>query len=417
MDRAQFMQQLARLLSDISESERQEALDYYESYFDDAGEDLSEEVIRELGSPEKVASIIKADLKESNDSYAEYTERGYQDSRTREPGQMPDKYTAITPTGQTSQKEKGGSGKADDRQSYEEYRGGTNERRFGRDRARGRFEQAFSRAGEQMGQAMNRAGEHMDQAFSKAGEHMDQAFSRAGEQMGQAMNRAGEQFGQAMNRAGEQFDQARSRAGEQFDQARSRAGEQFDQARSQAEERFHQTRNHAEEYRSRAEERARERREREQRREEERRNRSGRHGEQCCPSDQHRRRGAGAGILLLILLVFAAPVITGAVGGILGVVITILLLPFLLIFAFGAAAIGILAGAAGTVISGINLCFGAPAAGILTIGVGCLLAALGMAFCIVTVWIVCRILPKIFYKIMDLAQRIFHRGRRNGEEI
>ena len=384
MDRAQFMQQLARLLSDISESERQEALDYYESYFDDAGEDLSEEVIRELGSPEKVASIIKADLKESNDSYAEYTERGYQDSRTREPGQMPDKYTAITPTGQTSQKEKGGSGKADDRQSYEEYRGGTNERRFGRDRARGRFEQAFS---------------------------------RAGEQMGQAMNRAGEQFGQAMNRAGEQFDQARSRAGEQFDQARSRAGEQFDQARSQAEERFHQTRNHAEEYRSRAEERARERREREQRREEERRNRSGRHGEQCCPSDQHRRRGAGAGILLLILLVFAAPVITGAVGGILGVVITILLLPFLLIFAFGTAAIGILAGAAGTVISGINLCFGAPAAGILTIGVGCLLAALGMAFCIVTVWIACRILPKIFYKIMDLAQRIFHRGRRNGEEI
>ena len=37
MNRAQFMEQLKKLLSDISEEERQEALDYYESYFDDAG--------------------------------------------------------------------------------------------------------------------------------------------------------------------------------------------------------------------------------------------------------------------------------------------------------------------------------------------------------------------------------------------
>ena len=36
MNRAQFMEQLKKLLSDISEEERQEALDYYESYFDDA---------------------------------------------------------------------------------------------------------------------------------------------------------------------------------------------------------------------------------------------------------------------------------------------------------------------------------------------------------------------------------------------
>ena len=50
MNRAQFMEQLEKLLSDISEEERQEALDYYESYFDDAGEDQEANVIRELGS-------------------------------------------------------------------------------------------------------------------------------------------------------------------------------------------------------------------------------------------------------------------------------------------------------------------------------------------------------------------------------
>lgn len=89
MNRAQFMEQLKKLLSDISEEERQEALEYYESYFDDAGEDQEAEVIRELGSPGKVAAIIKEDLKNSSQNYGEYTENGYQDARMEEERQMP----------------------------------------------------------------------------------------------------------------------------------------------------------------------------------------------------------------------------------------------------------------------------------------------------------------------------------------
>ena len=89
MNRAQFMEQLKKLLSDISEEERQEALDYYESYFDDAGEDQEAEVIRELGSPGKVAAIIKEDLKNSSQNYGEFTESGYQDERVDDERQMP----------------------------------------------------------------------------------------------------------------------------------------------------------------------------------------------------------------------------------------------------------------------------------------------------------------------------------------
>ena len=81
MNRVQFMEQLKKLLSDISEEERQEALEYYESYFDDAGEDQEAEVIRELGSPGKVAAIIKEDLKSSSQNYGEFTENGFQDER------------------------------------------------------------------------------------------------------------------------------------------------------------------------------------------------------------------------------------------------------------------------------------------------------------------------------------------------
>ena len=90
MDRAQFMQELEKLLADISETERQDALDFYNSYFDDAGAENEASVLRELGSPEKVAAIIKADLKGSAGGYeyGEYTEHGYEDARTKERGQI-----------------------------------------------------------------------------------------------------------------------------------------------------------------------------------------------------------------------------------------------------------------------------------------------------------------------------------------
>ena len=70
MNRAEFMRQLEHLLRDISESERQEALDYYNSYFDDAGAENESKVIQELGSPGKVAAIIKSDLAGSAKEYA-----------------------------------------------------------------------------------------------------------------------------------------------------------------------------------------------------------------------------------------------------------------------------------------------------------------------------------------------------------
>ena len=101
MDRAQFMQELEKLLADISETERQDALDFYNSYFDDAGAENEASVLRELGSPEKVAAIIKADLKGSAGGYeyGEYTEHGYEDARTKERGQMPERYEEESGTG------------------------------------------------------------------------------------------------------------------------------------------------------------------------------------------------------------------------------------------------------------------------------------------------------------------------------
>lgn len=59
MSKKEYLQKLSELLSDISAEEREEALNYYRDYFEDAGEGEEERVMRELGSPEKVAAQIK----------------------------------------------------------------------------------------------------------------------------------------------------------------------------------------------------------------------------------------------------------------------------------------------------------------------------------------------------------------------
>lgn len=78
MSRKEFMERLEKLLWNISDSEREEALQYYNDYFDDAGIENEAEVIKELVSPEQVAQKIKAGL---SDADSEYSEQGYRDAR------------------------------------------------------------------------------------------------------------------------------------------------------------------------------------------------------------------------------------------------------------------------------------------------------------------------------------------------
>ncbi|MCI9531168.1 MAG: DUF1700 domain-containing protein [Lachnospiraceae bacterium] len=82
MSREDFMRQLETLLADVPQEEKQEALSYYQSYFEDAGVENEERILRELDSPEKVAATIKADLGMGTESaMGEYTEHGFTDSR------------------------------------------------------------------------------------------------------------------------------------------------------------------------------------------------------------------------------------------------------------------------------------------------------------------------------------------------
>lgn len=107
MSRKEFLGQLERLLWDIPEQERREALDYYNSYFEEAGEENESSVIQELGSPGKVAAMIKADLTEPGGEYGEYTEYGYTDERFREKN-MPEANQAGTQREENAREENAG---------------------------------------------------------------------------------------------------------------------------------------------------------------------------------------------------------------------------------------------------------------------------------------------------------------------
>lgn len=65
MNRTEFMSQLGFLLRNISDGEKEEALQYYNDYFDDAGAENEQTVIEALGNPARVAENIRRELLEN----------------------------------------------------------------------------------------------------------------------------------------------------------------------------------------------------------------------------------------------------------------------------------------------------------------------------------------------------------------
>ena len=60
MDRKEFLERLEALLTDLPEDDRRDALDYYQGYLDEAGENTAK-VLEELGSPEELADFLGKD--------------------------------------------------------------------------------------------------------------------------------------------------------------------------------------------------------------------------------------------------------------------------------------------------------------------------------------------------------------------
>lgn len=77
MNRLEFMKELELLLSGIPQSEREEAIQYYNDYLNDAGVENEQEVLDSLGTPQDLAKVILEGLNDNGEN-GEFTETGYQ---------------------------------------------------------------------------------------------------------------------------------------------------------------------------------------------------------------------------------------------------------------------------------------------------------------------------------------------------
>lgn len=64
MTRKEFLSQLEQVLQGMPAEECRRAVEYYENYFDEAGPEKEQEVLQQLGAPEKVAADILRDYRD-----------------------------------------------------------------------------------------------------------------------------------------------------------------------------------------------------------------------------------------------------------------------------------------------------------------------------------------------------------------
>ena len=86
MSRAEFIEKLEYLLQDLSQEDREDGISFYRDYLDEAGTEREQEVLREFGSPERIASIIRSNLQVDLEDGGIFSENGFEDERFREPG-------------------------------------------------------------------------------------------------------------------------------------------------------------------------------------------------------------------------------------------------------------------------------------------------------------------------------------------
>ena len=94
MTRVEFLKQLEYLLQDIDDRDRQDALDYYRDYMDEAGIMESDTVEHLLESPEKIAMSLRISLNDDVNEHIESGDQGFRNMHVEDKGNIPEVYGA-----------------------------------------------------------------------------------------------------------------------------------------------------------------------------------------------------------------------------------------------------------------------------------------------------------------------------------
>lgn len=116
-------------------------------------------------------------------------------------------------------------------------------------------------------------------------------------------------------------------------------------------------------------------------------------------------------MLIIVLLIFASPILLGVGGGLLGGLVGIFGGLIAVIAAIAACGFSLLVCGVVGVVWGIVKLFFSPMAGMILIGVSGLSLALGILFAILFAWLVIKWLPALFRWFVNLCQRLLHRDK------
>lgn len=109
MNRIEYMKKLEDLLQDIPAEEREDAINYYNDYFDAGGLEHEHANIEALGSPEELAKTIRLASSGANIEDGEFSEIGYSDGSANTANAV-DKYTRVAKTDAPKTKQKMNTG-------------------------------------------------------------------------------------------------------------------------------------------------------------------------------------------------------------------------------------------------------------------------------------------------------------------
>ncbi len=121
------------------------------------------------------------------------------------------------------------------------------------------------------------------------------------------------------------------------------------------------------------------------------------------------RLTAGQWIIFIILFFCAAPVIIPIFGGLLGIIIAIAVAIIAIVFGAGAAGIALVIAAVVLLIAALVKLVISPFSSMVMVGGSLFMLGIGLIGIVFTLWLVCKVLPKVFVWAVDLLSGIVHR--------
>lgn len=364
MNRVDFMNQLESLLQSISSTEREEAIQYYNDYFDDAGEENEQEVIEALGNPARVAENIKRDL--AGNGYGEGVAQKVKasDRVLMEYGKnIPEDSEEAQDSGEnsaTGQTDTGTAGNSGQKSGNSAAEGASDSRTAGYGSSQQSRTSKLEEQNENTFSGYKRGGQDSSSGYSHGGQGSSSGYSSGGQDSSSGYSREGQSFSSS-------YSGETGNASGGYGQASWETSGTYSSSQGNPFEDY----GNGSRYTSGA-------------------GSSGTWEQNTAGyTPEKRKKGEGMPVwavaMLITVLVLASPVLGAVALGALGIVLGGLASWFGLIFGFGVTAVMLLVLMLVLVVVGIICFFVSPWVGIALVGGGLICGSIGLLFLMLTV--------------------------------